>query len=831
MHRNPYLIFLGATLFDLILAIVLLSLFATIYPGRFRTPLWQEGGTKGWNSDPHQRVYDYANYRKSPPIPLIWDESCTLCNLCIAIVTLFVWLVRFSIMSFSKQVLDFYTTISINALYDVLLAGLWIYNVHTGYLCLLHSGSAFGFHQPAFTAHIYSAESTSSNLGEACVLIFPDVHNLSHIARFVGTFATVKQSPYLFDLQDLELPHQHPTSAICAAQRPSVKRTFNTRSHSQPPPRNAMSVISPDERKKFAATILKLLNECRDKVPNDCPEPTLILLPLSTIRTYVRNVENPIRDSHVTDLDGYIQTMSAVVARIEEIRDNLPTEWQDFSNWLRECTSYPEGTRPHVSTAQPPPKVIFGNSSAGAKTTDKSFSFNVPVKPTEKASTGSPPASSSPPSSTTRDVSPLQLSLPSPASSLKSIPEKTGPAVASANDDKLETILRLLQEEKTARIEAEAKMADAEIKQKQSHDEVLQRIASLEKNHVSLKTITDKQKELDERADSLSKREEAVKTLQAKLEADISRQAATDKALVAKSEEVEKVFVQMQAKLDRMEKEAGARLAKTKTPVTSVKKQKELMKPAILVSPPDSNDKVSSKADKVAGKKRKSVSRIIKVLEEAFPAQKAVIVFSELKRKILRVSKVGKAQRKDFEAQIDKALTLYGTPASKREQHTTMLIDLINFNDAIGRNDDGPYQPLNATIRDAAIEFANDGLSNWLFRSNRWLDFAKVSSQHKRMQAIDTIASLGTSLFDMDWELSSAGQPDEFDDEISATPTEILKKYHGIFSEYGSALRCFLGAISTSSPMYGLVEAYGQREGAITHDSWRKAVRKFGVRF
>lgn len=74
MLRNPYLIFLSATLFDLILAIALVSLFATAYPDRFRSILWKEGGTKGWNSDPIQRVYDYANYRKSPPIPLIWDE-------------------------------------------------------------------------------------------------------------------------------------------------------------------------------------------------------------------------------------------------------------------------------------------------------------------------------------------------------------------------------------------------------------------------------------------------------------------------------------------------------------------------------------------------------------------------------------------------------------------------------------------------------------------------------------------------------------------------------------------------------------------------------------
>jgi hypothetical protein len=40
------------------------------------------------------------------------------------------WLVRFSIISFSKQVLDFYTTITINALYDIILAGLWIYSAY-----------------------------------------------------------------------------------------------------------------------------------------------------------------------------------------------------------------------------------------------------------------------------------------------------------------------------------------------------------------------------------------------------------------------------------------------------------------------------------------------------------------------------------------------------------------------------------------------------------------------------------------------------------------------------------------------------------------------------
>ncbi|KAI5373661.1 hypothetical protein J4E82_007595 [Alternaria postmessia] len=285
-----------------------------------------------------------------------------------------------------------------------------------------------------------------------------------------------------------------------------------------------MSSIPPGERNKNAATILRLLTECRDKISDDCPEPTL-KLPDSTIRDYVRNIENPVCASKKTDLEGYLQTMSALVARIEEIRDDLPTGWQDFSNWLRECTAYPKGTTPHVSTGRPPLTVIFGNSDTGAKTTDKPFSFNVSTKPTEKTSTGSSSASSSSPSPTTRDASPVQLSLLSPESSPKSTPEKTGPV-----------------EERTARIEAEAKRADAEVKQKQSHDEVLQRITSLEKTNLSTKAIADKQKELDERAASLSKREEAVEALQAKLEADISRQAATEKACTAKSGEVDKAF-------------------------------------------------------------------------------------------------------------------------------------------------------------------------------------------------------------------------------------------------------------------------------------------------
>jgi hypothetical protein len=194
------------------------------------------------------------------------------------------------------------------------------------------------------------------------------------------------------------------------------------------------------------------------------------------------------------------------------------------------------------------------------------------------------------------------------------------------------------------------------------------------------------------------------------------------------------------------------------------------------------------------------------------------------------MSKVGKAQLKDLEAQFHELLRLYERPESKREQHVSMLIDLINFGDAIGRNDDGPYHLLNATVKDAAIDFANERLTKYLFHDNKWLKFLEVSEQHKIMHAFKTIASLGTSLFDMDLALSSAEAPDEFDDdEISATPSEIVEKYYGIFCEYDSALQQFIDTVPKPSPTYELVKAHRECEGLAMSDTWKKVAQKFGV--
>ncbi|KZM24850.1 hypothetical protein ST47_g4026 [Ascochyta rabiei] len=125
MSRVTQLTAAIAISFEFVLATSLLALFASAYPDRFRTMLWRDGGSKGWNSDPSYRTYLYANYQAMPPMPLIWDERSTQYNLCIAIVTMVLWFVRLCIRG---RTLDVYSAVVSNVLYDIILIALWSYS-------------------------------------------------------------------------------------------------------------------------------------------------------------------------------------------------------------------------------------------------------------------------------------------------------------------------------------------------------------------------------------------------------------------------------------------------------------------------------------------------------------------------------------------------------------------------------------------------------------------------------------------------------------------------------------------------------------------------------
>ena len=62
----------GLFLLELPATVGCLLLFGIADPNTYRTKLWQDGSNHGFNSNPNEILYSYANYK---PIhtPLIWS--------------------------------------------------------------------------------------------------------------------------------------------------------------------------------------------------------------------------------------------------------------------------------------------------------------------------------------------------------------------------------------------------------------------------------------------------------------------------------------------------------------------------------------------------------------------------------------------------------------------------------------------------------------------------------------------------------------------------------------------------------------------------------------
>ncbi|KAF1994331.1 hypothetical protein P154DRAFT_527127 [Amniculicola lignicola CBS 123094] len=118
-------VYVFATAFEFLQATTLLALFAVAQSDQFRTSLWKDGGARGLNSDPGLRIYFYANHREPPPVALVWDESLTMSCLCFAVLTVFIWFLRYFVR---RSIEDVYAMVFVNALYDAILAALWAYS-------------------------------------------------------------------------------------------------------------------------------------------------------------------------------------------------------------------------------------------------------------------------------------------------------------------------------------------------------------------------------------------------------------------------------------------------------------------------------------------------------------------------------------------------------------------------------------------------------------------------------------------------------------------------------------------------------------------------------
>jgi hypothetical protein len=60
-------------IFEFPFTVANLALFGIASPNLYRAILWNEGGRRGFNSEPSVIVYAYANY-KPVDVPLVWSS-------------------------------------------------------------------------------------------------------------------------------------------------------------------------------------------------------------------------------------------------------------------------------------------------------------------------------------------------------------------------------------------------------------------------------------------------------------------------------------------------------------------------------------------------------------------------------------------------------------------------------------------------------------------------------------------------------------------------------------------------------------------------------------
>jgi len=71
-----------------------LALFGIAQPDLFRTRMWKIGYDNGFNSDPNQILYAYANYKPIPKIPFVWSGTLTSFNVAVSVLAMFILLVK-----------------------------------------------------------------------------------------------------------------------------------------------------------------------------------------------------------------------------------------------------------------------------------------------------------------------------------------------------------------------------------------------------------------------------------------------------------------------------------------------------------------------------------------------------------------------------------------------------------------------------------------------------------------------------------------------------------------------------------------------------------------
>ncbi|KAG9235424.1 hypothetical protein BJ875DRAFT_504034 [Amylocarpus encephaloides] len=115
---------MGLTLVELGGIIAALALFGIASPNLYRTKLWQIGADNGFNSNPKQILYAYANYRPIPKTPFVWSQALTDFNVAVSVLSMFIMIVK--VILFALHV--WYPLIAV--ITNLVTVGLWIASLY-----------------------------------------------------------------------------------------------------------------------------------------------------------------------------------------------------------------------------------------------------------------------------------------------------------------------------------------------------------------------------------------------------------------------------------------------------------------------------------------------------------------------------------------------------------------------------------------------------------------------------------------------------------------------------------------------------------------------------
>ncbi|KAI9742733.1 MAG: hypothetical protein M1835_003023, partial [Candelina submexicana] len=92
-YRTPKTLY-GLFALEFPLTVAVLALYGIAAPDLYRTKLWQDGADNGFNSNPSEIIYSYANHQPVSKTPLVWSSFITNYNVVIAVLSMFLMLVK-----------------------------------------------------------------------------------------------------------------------------------------------------------------------------------------------------------------------------------------------------------------------------------------------------------------------------------------------------------------------------------------------------------------------------------------------------------------------------------------------------------------------------------------------------------------------------------------------------------------------------------------------------------------------------------------------------------------------------------------------------------------